>query len=1033
MGLIRTVCTFLWLWAILIALPISSGAHTADPTTRLLTGHTNEILAVAYSPDGRLIASGSSDHTIRLWEPTTGHELHILRGHVGHIHGLAFSPDGHLLASGSADTTIRIWDVASGKEMKSGATSFGAIRSVTFSPDGQVVITGGNDGSLRFWDPKTAKEIKSVRGQFGITFSVAFSPDSKLLATGNSDAQIHIWDLATGMQRSALSGHTAPVHAIAFSPVNHILASASADGLIRIWDLERGTEYMALPGHKGAVNAVLFTRDGRSLISGGADGTVKVWDVGTGNEVHSLTGHKGPVWSLALSPDGSLVASGGRDRMVRLQPSVPPTLTGVLAGKIRERGNEIGPMPSPPPRAEADLTILPLEAKAGDSVTFTLTVKNVGKGPLYRFQARARSAEPALDGQLFYFGKIDPGGSLSDAVTVRIPPDRPDSSIPVKVEFDEYHHFVPDPVIGMVSLKGLARPRFAYSYQVLDDGSGTSVGNGDGRIQKGEAVDVLLTVKNVGTVPAQQTSAELSGPPGTGFHIQSGSVAVGPLQPDETKTVRVNLLVGKELRAESLPLRLHIRERSHNVFLQESITLAVDHRPPPQVIVTNKLVTVGQDSAKIHSGAGVETSVIASALKDQALAVTGDLGDWYRVKISEKEAGWVAKQDVTETSEATLSQMPVPAVSGVQVVKLFQKAPPVIALASPTDGQKVTVDRIQLFGAAASDRGMSRLEIRVNGQPYLVHEHRGITVAPAEQPKKLNLDFSERIMLQQGKNEIVVTAFDLDNLSTSRTVTVTRHVEKGTIWAVVVGISKYKTVQSLRYADRDAIAFYDYMVHQIGVPVENVTLLLNDQATLVNLKRAMGTDLKRKGGEKDTAIIFYAGHGAPEAAPGAADDDGLEKYIVPHDADPQDLYTTGLPMREIETIFQRLSPERVIFISDACYSGATGGRTFATASLRAIVSDSFLNRLSKGKGRVVLTASKASEVSEEREDLSHGVFTYYLLEGLKGKADTDGDGIITVDEAYAYVSKKVPEATGQNQHPVKKGEFEGQLALGYVK
>ncbi|MDH5297142.1 MAG: hypothetical protein OEW26_08440, partial [Nitrospirota bacterium] len=134
--------------------------------------------------------------------------------------------------------------------------------------------------------------------------------------------------------------------------------------------------------------------------------------------------------------------------------------------------------------------------------------------------------------------------------------------------------------------------------------------------------------------------------------------------------------------------------------------------------------------------------------------------------------------------------------------------------------------------------------------------------------------------------------------------------------------------------------------------------------------------------------------------------------------------------REVETIFHRLSAERVIFITDSCYSGATAGRTFSTVARRATLSDGFLNRLSKGKGRVVLTASRAGEVSEERDDLGHGVFTYYLLEGLNGKADVDGDSIVTVDEAYSYISTHVPEATGQNQHPVKKGEVEGQLILG---
>jgi uncharacterized caspase-like protein len=265
---------------------------------------------------------------------------------------------------------------------------------------------------------------------------------------------------------------------------------------------------------------------------------------------------------------------------------------------------------------------------------------------------------------------------------------------------------------------------------------------------------------------------------------------------------------------------------------------------------------------------------------------------------------------------------------------------------------------------------------------------------------------------------------------TTRTVRVTRVVEKGTIWAVVIGISRYKSIRSLRFADRDAIAFADYLTGRLGVPKEQVIRLLNEEATDRRIKSVLGTELRRRAGEKDTVIIFFAGHGAPDTDATSRDADGLEKNLVPHDADPDDLYSTALPMREVETIRERLSSERVIVITDACFSGATIGRTFSTASRRAIVSDSFLSRVAKGKGRVILTASRGSETSEEREALRAGVFTHYLLEGLRGAADVDRDGLITVDEAYNYVARKVPEATGQNQHPLKRGEVEGQLILG---
>jgi uncharacterized protein YgiM (DUF1202 family) len=575
--------------------------------------------------------------------------------------------------------------------------------------------------------------------------------------------------------------------------------------------------------------------------------------------------------------------------------------------------------------------------------------------------------------------------------------------------------------------------RLAYTYQIIDDGSGNSVGNGDGRIQKGEAVDLLLTLKNVGSIAAQYTWAEITSPAIQGLSIQDGRIEFGTLKPDETKTARVNLSVRKELTAAELPLKLFIRYEGMTVMLDEELKLAVDSRLPPQIVATNKLVAVKEASAKIHSGAGPETSVIASAAKDQALAVTGELGNWYRVQISEKEIGWIAKRDVAEAPVTAKGEMPIPTVRGPAVVKLFQNAPPVIALASAAEGQEVLADRIQLVGAAASEKGIARVEVRVNGQLVAKRVERGIAIRATGGEKTASMDFAERLPLREGKNEIVVTAYDQDNVSTSRTVTVTRVVDRGKIWGVIIGISKYKTVRPLKFADKDAMAFYDYLLNQVGVPKEQITLLTNEQATLFSLKRSLGTELKRKAAQKDTVIIYYAGHGAPETDATSPDEDGMEKYLVPYDADPNDLYTTALPMREIETIFQRLASDRVIFITDSCYSGATAGRTFATASRRAVVSDAFLARLSKGKGRVVLTASRASEVSEEREDLGHGVFTYYLLEGLRGKADLDGDGVITVDEAYNYVSKKVPEVTGQNQNPVKKGEVEGQLILGRVQ
>ncbi len=276
-------------------------------------------------------------------------------------------------------------------------------------------------------------------------------------------------------------------------------------------------------------------------------------------------------------------------------------------------------------------------------------------------------------------------------------------------------------------------------------------------------------------------------------------------------------------------------------------------------------------------------------------------------------------------------------------------------------------------------------------------------------------------------------AEDRDGASARKTISVHLKKKPGQIRAVVIGINKYIHLPPLKYAVNDAREFYRYLVDVNKVPEENVWLILDEDATLDKVKSTLGTRLRRSAGKEDTVIIYLAGHGAMESDSSSPDGDGLEKYILPYNADPKDLYSSAMPMREIAQIFQRISSDRLILITDMCYSGAAGGRTVPVPGMRASISGAFLERISRGTGRVVLTAGDANEVTVERDDLRHGVFTYFLLEGLRGKADADGNGIITVDEVYRYVSIKVPQATGQAQHPVRKGETKGEIVLGVLK
>lgn len=225
----------------------------------------------------------------------------------------------------------------------------------------------------------------------------------------------------------------------------------------------------------------------------------------------------------------------------------------------------------------------------------------------------------------------------------------------------------------------------------------------------------------------------------------------------------------------------------------------------------------------------------------------------------------------------------------------------------------------------------------------------------------------------------------------------------------------------------------EYLTEYIGIPNHNIFFLINEDATKARIQSLLGTKIRRLAGKDDTVIIFYAGHGAVEPDPLDPDGDGFEKYLLPYDASLQDLYSTSIAMKEIQTIFQRIRADRVIFLADTCYSGATGGRTMLAYKSRATLSEKFFERISKGKGRVIISACSANEISKEDDDFQHGIFSFYLLKGLKGEADYDADGIITVNELFSFLSRKVPAASGQDQHPVKKGETEGELVIGRIK
>ena len=310
-------------------------------------GHTERTRGLAFSADGKTLASGSDGGTIIIWEVDTGNKLRWIRNlggddgsntsYYASVYEVSLNPDASIVASagypsGDKQTyrrlhSLRLWEVGTGKllwqrqadpEVTPRRTRAGKTLGVAFSPDGSTVASGGSDNTIDLWDASTGDALRTLVGHTHVIRRVVFSADGELLASASEDKTVRVWEANTGRSLYTLTRHTEPVNGVAFSPDGQTLASASGDGTVIVWDVTTGRYRHILTGHEGWVSDVAFSPDGRTVVSGGEDGTIRLWDAGIGRQIHTLKAQAQAVWGVAFSPTEQKFASAHADGAVLL-------------------------------------------------------------------------------------------------------------------------------------------------------------------------------------------------------------------------------------------------------------------------------------------------------------------------------------------------------------------------------------------------------------------------------------------------------------------------------------------------------------------------------------------------------------------------------------------------------------------------------------------------------------------------------------------------------------------------------------------
>ena len=919
-------------------------------------------------------------------------------------------------------------------------------RFLAFTKDGKSLVSAGDDKEVRIWDIASGKTIRSILGQVGDDdegkiYAAALSPDERYLAVGGrlglgaGVRAIRVHDFRTGEVVALLKGHTDSVNELAFSEDGRWLASASSDHTVKIWDSAGWKLVRTLTGHQGQVYAVTFSPDGRRLISGSADATLRLWDRASGRLLREMTGHQRTVQAVAFSPDGGQIASGSNDRTVKLWDGH----SGAFIRDLAMQGSIVYKVAFSPKDGrwlltaggEGDHLCHIFDVSSGREVTqfphsntvdaaaFSADGKTVATGD---FDGRIVVWNPAngavirkLAGngsQVWAAGYGRDGRSIAFGTTVR--PGNPNDYGPLEktvlLDQSQDHGISLNPSVQNRDAFILARERAGDFALRLKDNDGITLqilqgGQVKNEISRNSATGIrhkAFSLSPDSTLAASGGAGGFLTLYSTGAGNQSAScvghtsdvwaVAFSPdgktlVSGSADQTVRL-----WEVTPTSCKNLLTVFVGSDNEWVAWT----------PQGYYTSS--ANGDKYIGWHVNQGLDhAAIFYPAAQFQKQFYRPDVVAAF---LSTRDID-VAVRTANERRGGEFRSQPV-----LTSANVAAWLPPMISISSPErDAFTATAKTLRVRAEVLSNTlPIADVKVLLNGVQV---PSTGDPPPAGAMRRPIDLE----VDLDDGPNTLSIIASNEKAMWVSEKRTIDYHSgsgagRRGKLVAVAVGISHYARPEiSLKFADADAADMQAALLKQLDPQhilysdVE-VHVLPNDKASRHDIVRELDW-MNKEATQRDTRVLFLSGHGAVDSR--------NNYYFFAHDHDPDDYDLGDVPW---DLIIHKLTlTGRAILFVDSCHASAVTGNKSKDGgkTLAQIVKDTS----SDEAGLVTFASSEGSEDSRELDNFGHGAFTQALIEGINDrKADLDGDGVIETEELGLWITKRVRELTGGNQHAV---------------